>query len=153
MSRPVTAGFVAVVVLGLIAPYFIWDNYLYIYRYNSELKGDTMAALGALAVAAPFAVLLWRVERRQDHDLDDLIGWSLVPVALFFAFKMNVARHLLLVLLVPDKRGLRNVAAGVAMAAHYAWPSVVPVNSALPIATAILVTGLIIQLKRTSARS
>ena len=150
MSRPAAVAFVAIVLLGLVAPYFIWDNYLYIYRYNSELKGDTVAALGALAVAAPFAVLLWRVETRQRYDLEDLIGWSLVPVALFFAFKMNVARHLLLVLLVPDKRGLRNVAVGVAMAAHYAWPSLVRVNSALPIAAAILVIGLIVQLRRRS---
>ena len=152
MSRPVAAAFVAIVLLGLVAPYFIWDNYLYIYRYNSELKGDTVAAIGALAVAVPFAILLWRVETRRGYDLEELIGWSLVPVALFFAFKMNVARHLLLVLLIPDKRGLRNVAVGVAMAAHYAWPSVVRVNSALPIAAAILLVGLIVQLKRSSVR-
>jgi hypothetical protein len=148
MSRPVAVVFVAIVVAGLVAPYFIWDNYLYIFRYNSELKGDTLSAAGAIALAAPFAILLAHVEAKRGFDLEDLIGWSLVPFALFLAFKMNVARHLLLVLLVPDKRGLRNVAAGLALAAHYVLPSVVLLNSALPIATIILVVGLVGQLRQ-----
>ena len=143
MPRPVALAFVGIVLLGLVAPYFIWDNYLYIYRYNSELKGDMLAAAGALAIAGPFAILLWRVEARRGFDLEDLIGWSLVPVALFFAIKMNVARHLLLVLLVPDTRGLRNAAVGVAMAAHYLAPEVIRVNSTIPITVLILTGGLV----------
>ena len=107
--------------LGLVAPYFIWDNYLYIFRYNNELKGDTLVGRrragdrGAVRRAAVASS-----NRGGGFDLEDLIGWSLVPIALFLAFKMNVARHLLLVLLVPDKRGLRNVAAGVGAGAAHA---------------------------------
>ena len=118
MPRWTAALVLAILAAGLVAPYFIWDNYLYIFRYNSELKGDTLAAAGALALAVPFAALLMHVETKRGFDLEDLIGWSLVPVALFLAFKMNVARHLLLVLLVPDKRGLRNVAAAAGLALH-----------------------------------
>ena len=104
MSRRMAAAYVAILVAGLVAPYFIWDNYLYIFRYNSELKGDTLAAVGALALAVPFTALLAWAEKKRGFDLEDLVGWSLVPVALLLAFKMNAARHLLLVLLVPDKR-------------------------------------------------
>ena len=46
-------------------------------------------------------------------------------MALFLAFKMNVARHLLLVLLIPDKRGLRNIAVAVPLALHAAFPSTI----------------------------
>ncbi len=153
MPRPVAAAFVAIVVAGLVAPYVIWDNYLYIFRYNNELKGDALAAAGAIALAAPFGVLLAYVETKRGFDLEDLIGWSLVPAALFLAFKMNVARHLLLVLLVPDKRGVRNVAAGLGMAAHYLLPSVVLLNSVLPIATIILLVGLLGQFRQLTPRN
>lgn len=144
MRRPAAAAFVAILALGLAAPYFVWENYLYIFRYNSELKGSTpLATAGALALAAVVAALLVRAERRRGFDLEDLVGWSLVPMALFLAFKMNVARHLLLVLLVPDKRGLRNVAAAAGLALHALAPAAIPLNSTLPLVTAILVAGLL----------
>jgi hypothetical protein len=142
MPRRIAALFVAILVAGFIAPYFIWDNYLYIFKYNSELKGDSLAAAGALALAVPFTMLLAWVEAKRGFDLEEAIGWSLVPVALFLAFKMNAARHLLLVLLVPDKRGIRNVAVAAGLAAHALAPSLVPINATLPMATLILIVGL-----------
>ena len=62
-----------------------------------------------------------------------------MPVAVFFAFKMNVARHLLLVLLVPDKRGLRNVAAAGGLAAATLASPFASLNSVLPIVTVALI--------------
>jgi hypothetical protein len=122
MRRPVAIAFIAILGAGLILPYFIWENYSYIFQYNSELKGDAWAVLGALALAVPFTIGLAWVENRRRFDLEDLIGWSLVPVALFLAFKMNAARHLLLPLLIPDRRAVRNVAVGLGMGAHYLLP-------------------------------
>jgi hypothetical protein len=90
----------------------------------------------------PFTLLLMRAERRKRFDLEDLIGWSLVPLALFFAFKMNGIRHLLLVLLVPDKRVVRNLAAAVGLGLYTVSPSGIPLNAMLPIVTVILVAGL-----------
>ena len=141
MPRPVAIAFVAILVAGLVLPYFIWENYLYIFRYNSELKGSGLAAAGAAAVAVPFAWLLARKERRARFDLEDLVGWSLVPLALFFAIKMNAVRHLLLVLLIPDKRGVRNLAAGAGLAVYAVLPSV-SLNAMLPLIVVILIAGL-----------
>jgi hypothetical protein len=142
MSRPQAAVFVAILVTGLVLPYFIWDNYLYIYRYGSELKGDWQSAVGALLLAVPFALVVWYVEVRRGFDLEDRVGWGLVPFALLLAFKMNVARHLLIVLLLPDKRGVRNIAAAVGLAVPALLPGIVAFNSSLAIATVVLVLGL-----------
>jgi hypothetical protein len=143
MSQPVRVVFTGILVAGLVAPYLIWDNYLSIFRYANAAKGSTSTTAGALAIAGAFTALLRFAERRRGFDVEDLIGWSLVPMALFLAFKMNVARHLLLVLLVPDKRGLRNVAVAVPLALHALFPSTVLLNSTLPMATAILAAGLL----------
>jgi CubicO group peptidase (beta-lactamase class C family) len=142
MPRRVAVVFLVILFAGLVAPYFFWENYLSIFRYNSGLKGDALSALGAAALAVPFAAVLWYVEERRAFDLEDLIGWGLVPVALFLAFQMNSARHLVMVLLVPDKRGLRNVAVALGLALHAALPSLVPLNSALPLITLVLIAGL-----------
>lgn len=135
--------FVAIVAVGLVLPFFIWENYLYIFSFNDGLKGRWYSGYVAAAIAVPFAVGLWRAEARQRFDLEDRIGWSLVPFALFLAFKMNVARHLLIVLLVPDKRGLRTLAAAVALLLPAVAPAVVRFNSALPIASALLVATVV----------
>jgi hypothetical protein len=140
--------FLAILAAGLVLPYFIWDNYLYIYRYGNALKGDWLSTLGALLFAVPFALVVWYVEVRRGFDAEDRVGWGLVPFALFLAFKMNVARHLLLVLLVPDKRGVRNVAAAVGLAVPALAPTLVAFNSALAIATVVLVAGLVYQLEQ-----
>ena len=143
MPRAAAVLFGTILVAGLIAPYFLWDNYLSIFIYNNDLKGSAWSGIGALAGAAFLAGVLSSVESRRRWDLEDLIGWSLVPMALFFAIKMNVARHLLLVLLVPDTRGLRNVAAAVGLGLHALLPAVIVLNSTLPIVGAILVWGLL----------
>jgi hypothetical protein len=114
--------------------------------------GGWYRVYGAGAVAVPFALALWRAERRQRFDLEDRIGWGLVPFALFLAFKMNVARHLLIVLLVPDKRGPRTLAAAVALLVPAVAPGLVRFNSALPIA-AVLLVGVVVWYLRSPGPS
>jgi hypothetical protein len=138
MRRRDAVAFAAIVLAGLALPVLVWENYLYIYRYGGALKGDWLTLGGAVLVTVPFALVLWYVETRAGFDLEDRVGWGLVPVAMFLGFKMNVARHLLIALLVPDKRGARNVAAAVGLAAPALLPGLVLFNTALPIATMVL---------------
>ena len=146
MKRWTAVVFVAILLAGLVLPYFVWDNYLYIYRYGNDLKGDWASAAASLAFVAPFSIVLWYVEVRLDFDREDRIGWGLVPFAMLLGLKMNTARHLLIVLLVPDKRGIRNVAAAIGLAFPYLFPSLIPFNSALLISTAVLCIGLVFYL-------
>ena len=143
MSGRSRIGFLAILVTGLILPYFVWDNYLYIYRYGHELKGDALSTMGAALVSVPFAVTVWYVQERRRFDLEDRVGWCLVPFALFLALKMNVARHLLLVLLVPDKRGARNVAAAAGLLVPTLAPSLVAFNTSLAVAACVLCAALV----------
>src|SRR5688500_7694984 len=51
MKRSTALVFVAILIAGLVMPYFVWDNYLYIYRFQNELKGGSwLNAVGALAL-------------------------------------------------------------------------------------------------------
>jgi len=143
MKRVTAILFVAILVVGLVVPYFIWDNYLYIYRFHGSFKGNAHETMNAFLFGCPFALLLAYVEARGDFDLEDRVGWGLVPFAMFLAFKMNVARHLLMVLLLPDKRGGRNLAAAFGMGVPNLLPRFVHFNSSLSIATAILFLVLI----------
>jgi hypothetical protein len=153
MKRSHATIVVAILLAGLVAPYFIWDNYLYIFQFGSENKGDRWYDLaGALALAASFTGLLWHAEPRLHFDAEDRIGWSLVPLAIFFAVKMNAARHLMIVLLVPDKHGLRNIAAAVALALNTLLPDIVRFNSTMYIAIAVLAAGLFIRTRMQDAR-
>jgi len=142
MKRRTAALFLAILGAGLVLPVFIWDSYLYIFRYGNEVKGHPWSGVGAAAVAIPFALVTWYIETRLAFDREDRVGWGLVPIALFFALKMNVARHLLVVLLVPDKRATRNVAAAVGLAVPTLLPGLVRFNSSLAIAAVVLVAGL-----------
>jgi len=142
MKRGTGILFASVLAAGLLLPYFIFDNYLYIYRYGSALKGTWLSGAAALVVVLPFTVILWYVETRLNFDMEDRVGWGLVPFAMLLGFKMNVARHLLIVLLVPDKRGVRNVAAAAGLGLPALFPTLVHVNSSLPVAAAILFVGL-----------
>jgi hypothetical protein len=142
MSRGMAALVLAIVTAGLILPVFIWEHYSYIFAFHEGTKGGTSEAIAAVLIAIPFALVLWYVETRLGFDMEDRVGWGLVPVALFLGLKMNAARHLVLVLLVPDKRGIRNVAASTGLAVPALLHGVVPVNSALLISTAVLVIGL-----------
>jgi hypothetical protein len=142
MPRRHAALFVAILAAGLVLPYFVWENYLYIYSFNDGIKGRWYSSIVAAAIAVPFAYALWRVQERRGFDLEDRIGWGLVPFALFLGWKMNVARHLLIVLLVPDKRGLRSACAAVGLAMPVLLPGLVRFNSALPITTGLLAAAL-----------
>jgi hypothetical protein len=144
MPRWVAPAWVAIVAAGLVLPYFVWENYLYIFQYNNELKGDMASAAGGAAIALIFAAALWVLDRRGAFDREEQIGWALVPVALFLAFKMNAARHLLLPLLVPDKRGTRNVAATVGLTLDMLGGAAISLNDTLPIMTVTLGVGLIL---------
>jgi hypothetical protein len=148
MRRGVAVAFVAILAAGLVLPYFVWDNYLYIFRFNDGIKGHWYDTVGAAAIAIPFAVALAYVQARLDFDWEDRIGWGLVPFALFLGFKMNVARHLLIVLLVPDKRVWRTAAAAVGLALPVALPSWVRFNSALPITAGLLTLVLVMYLRQ-----
>jgi hypothetical protein len=146
MRRRDAALFVCILAGGFILPYFVWDNYLYIFQYSAELKGDWNNAAAALIGVVPFALVLRYVETRLQFDWEDRIGWGLVPFSLLLALKMNVARHLLIVLLVPDKRGIRNIAAAVGLAVPVVFG--LPFNASLGFATLVLVTGLTYYLEK-----
>ena len=148
MSRGMAWVFAAIVIAGLVVPYVVWDNYLYIFRFNDGIKGHWYDTVGAALVAVPFAAVLWYVETRRPFDLEDRIGWGLVPFALFLGLKMNVARHLLIVLLVPDKRALRSAAAAVGLALPALFPSWIRFNSALPITGGLLAAVLAVYLRQ-----
>jgi len=140
MRRRDAALYVGILVGGLILPYFLWKNYLYIFQYSAEHKGDWDNAAAALIVVTPFALVLRYVETRLQFDWEDRIGWGLVPFSLLLALKMNVARHLLVVLLIPDKRGIRNIAAAVGLIVPVIFG--VPFNASLAFAALVLVIGL-----------
>jgi hypothetical protein len=137
MPRLRAALCMVILLAGLVLPVLVWDNYLYIFEFNDELKGDPLSAAGAALLAATFALALWYLELREDWDWEDRIGWAVVPFAMFLAFKMNVGRHLLIVLLLPDKRGTRSVVTGMALLP----PAILPglsINVSLSIATILL---------------
>ena len=54
MRRQTALVFVAILMAGLVLPYFVWDNYLYIYRYGNDLKGDWASAAASLLFVVPF---------------------------------------------------------------------------------------------------
>jgi hypothetical protein len=150
MRRVSAVTFTALLFLAFVVPYFLLDNYLYIYTFQNEIKGGFAQTIGAVAVSVPFAVLLSYVASRRDFDWEERIGWGLIPIAMLFAFKMNVARHLLVVLLVPDKRALRTAAAAVSVGAYYLSFGLMRFNSTLPICVALLYAILIFELRKGS---
>jgi len=130
--------FVGILFAGFVIPYFIWDNYLYIWTFHDQLKGNIYDTVAAVVLVVPFTIVLWYVETRLKFDMEDRIGWSLVPFAMFVGIKMRVARHLLIVLLVPDKRGPRNIVASIGLALFAAAPEVFRLGSVLYITTVLL---------------
>jgi uncharacterized membrane protein YdcZ (DUF606 family) len=134
----------AIVVAGLLLPALVWDGYLSIYTYQTARKAHYWSnAIGTLLLVVVFAATLAYVEARRGFDLEDRVGWDLVPVALLFAISLNASRHLFLVLLVPDKRGPRTIAGAVGMAVHLAFPSVVPIGGVTYV-TAALLSGILL---------
>jgi hypothetical protein len=138
MRRSTATMFAAILFAGFVLPYFIWDNYLTIFTFHDQVKGNIYDTIAAVVLVVPFTVVLWYVEARLGFDSEERIGWSLVPFAMFVGIKMRVARHLLIVLLVPDKRGPRNIAAAIGLALHAAVPEVFKLGSVLYITTVLL---------------
>ena len=137
MGRRQAVTWIAILIAGLILPALLWKNYTYIFFFHEELKGGRGGLIAGLLFGGLFSLTLAYVEMRRPFDLEDKIGWSLVPVAMFLAMKMNVPRHLLIVLLVPDKRGWRNLIAAFALIVPVVAPSV-RFGATLPIATVLL---------------
>ena len=148
MRRGVAMIFAAILFAGFVLPYFIWDGYLTIFTFHDQVKGNIYDSVAAVALVVPFTIVLWYVETRLGFDMEDRIGWSLVPFAMFVGIKMRVARHLLIVLLVPDKRGPRNIAASIGLALHAAAPEVFRLGSVLYITTVLLFAFLAFYLRR-----
>ena len=149
MPRAAAFSYLAIVIAGLVLPYFVWDGYLGIYTFANERKGnDWLDVAGALLLAGSFTLLLWYVEKRCRFNEEDRIGWSLVPFALFAGLLANSGRHLLIALIVPDRRAWRNVAAAVAVTLHGALPDVVRLGSTVYVAAAVLVCVLSYQALR-----
>ena len=82
MRRVTAVAFVAVLVAAFVLPYFVLPNYLYIFSFQNELKGGWWQTVGGVAVGVPFAMLLSYVAVRRDFDLEDWVGWGLVPIAM-----------------------------------------------------------------------
>ncbi len=148
MRRGMAIIFAAILFAGFVLPYFIWDRYLTIFMFHDQNKGNIYDTIAAVALAVPFTIVLWYIEARLGFDMEDRIGWSLVPFAMLVAIKMRVARHLLVVLLVPDKRGPRNIAATIGLALHAAAPDVFRLGSVLYITTVLLFAFLVHYLRR-----
>ena len=148
MRRGTAMIFVAILLAGFALPYFIWDNYLTIFTFHAEVKGNIYDTIAAVVLVVPFTIVLWYVEARLRFDIEDRIGWSLVPFGMLVGIKMRVARHLLIVLLVPDKRGPRNIAATIGLALHAAAPQVFKLGSVLYITTVLLFAFLAYYLSR-----
>ena len=148
MRRGTAMSFAGILFAGLVLPYFIWDNYLTIFTFHEQVKGNIYDTVAAVVLVVPFTIVLWYVETRLGFDMEDRIGWSLVPFAMFVGIKMRVARHLLIVLLVPDKRGPRNIAAAIGLALYAAAPEVFRLGSVLYITTVLLFAFLAYYLRR-----
>jgi hypothetical protein len=146
MPRRVALVFAGILISGLIIPALVWNNYTSIYLFHDAAKGSRGGLAAGLAFGAIFSVTLAYVETRLDFDLEDRIGWGLVPFAMFLAMKMNVPRHLLIVLLIPDKRAWRNVVA--ALALFVVLVPGVRFGATLPVAT-VLLAGVLLGFLRT----
>ena len=148
MRRRTAVIFAGILFTGLVAPYFIWENYLAIFTFHGQIKGNIYDTIAALVVVVPFTIVLLYVQARLGFDMEDRIGWSLVPFAMFIGIKMRVARHLLIVLLVPDKRGPRNISAAIGLGLFAVAPDVFRLGSVLYITTVLLIAFMAYYLSR-----
>ena len=130
--------FLGILFAGLVLPYFVWENYLYIYAYGAGLKGSQSNHLWAAIAAPAFASAVLYVAHRRGFDMEDRVGWALIPMAVYFAVYTNGSRHLVMALLVPDKRVWRNLPVPIALTLHTLFPGVVKLGSVLTIAIALL---------------
>ena len=110
----IAAIFVAVLLAGLVLPYFIWDNYLYIYTFQGT-RGTLAHQWESWVIAGAFSLLLWYVETRMKFDDEDKIGWSMVPFGMFMMIRCDIFRTMIMMCIIPDKRGWRNVVAAIGL--------------------------------------
>ncbi len=149
LPRRIAWGYAAVLIAGLVLPWFLWPDYLYIYQFASDRKGnDWLDITGALLLVVPFTLTIWYVEERLAFGEDERVGWSLVPFALLAGLLTNSGRHLLMALIVPDRRAGRNLAAVAGVTLFSALPGVVRIGSLVPVMTAALCVVLFVYLRR-----
>jgi hypothetical protein len=149
MPRRVAWSYAGILIAGLLLPYFVWDNYLDIYRFANERKGnDSLDIASALLFVVPFTLVLWYVEERRGFDAEDRVGWGLVPFAMLAAMLANSGRHLLIALIVPDQRAGRNLAAAIGLALHSLMPGVVRLGSMTYVITCVLCVVLAYELQK-----
>ena len=141
--KGVGGTYVAILIAGLVVPFFVWENYGDIYQFANERKGnDWLDILSALLLVVPFTLVLWYVEDRRQFAPEDRIGSSLVPFALLAALVANSGRHVLIALIVPDRRAGRNIAAAFGLLLYSLLPGIVQLGAVTYIATAVL--GLVL---------
>ena len=149
MKRATAAAFLAILLAGLVLPYFVWPNYLYIFRFHEQTRAVHWANIAAAAsLVVPLSVALWYVETRLQFDLEDRIGWGLVPVAMLLALTLNAARHLIVVLLVPDKRVARNMAAALGFGLYWHLPWKLPFGAVTYLIPVLLCAALLYYLSQ-----
>ena len=149
MPPRVAWKYAAILIAGLILPFFIWAHYGYIYEFANERKGnDWLDVAGALLLVAPVTLVLWYVEARREYSAEERIGSSLVPFALLASLLANSGRHLLIALLVPDRRAGRNIAAAAGLALHALLPGVVRLGAMTYVLTAVLCIVLAYELQQ-----
>ena len=151
MRRATAWSYAGILIAGLVLPYLVWNDYLGIYTFATERKGnDWLDIAGALLLAGSVTAFLSFVEKRSDFNEEDRIGWSLVPFALFAGLLANSGRHLLIALIVPDRRAGRTLAAAAALGLHSLFPDVVRIGAVTYVATAVLLGVVVYQLRGTS---
>jgi len=149
MRRRTAWTYAAILAAGLVVPWFIWDDYLYIYQFASDRKGNDWRDIGgALLLVAPFTLAVWYVEERMRFAEEERIGWSLVPFALLVGLLTNSGRHLLIALIVPDRHAGRNLAAVAGLTLYSLLPGVVRLGSLVYITTAVLCVVIAVYLDR-----
>ena len=59
MRRGTAMIFAAILFAGFVLPYFIWDNYLTIFTFHDQVKGNLYDTIAAVALVVPFTIVLW----------------------------------------------------------------------------------------------
>jgi len=144
---------VGIVTLGLVLPYFLWTGYGSIYQFQIHRKGHyLMNAVGAAAFVLPLTLLIAYLEARLDFDVEDRIGWSVVPGGLFLSLTMNAPRHLFVALLVPDKRAWRTIAGALGFAVSHAFAGAGASTSTMTALVGVVLVGYVARVGWTTVR-
>ena len=59
MRRGMAMIFVAILFAGFVLPYVIWDNYLTIFTFHDQVKGNIYDTVAAVVLVVPFSIVLW----------------------------------------------------------------------------------------------